>query len=1047
MPVTLTTTYTATEHQPSSPLNARVGISPKGTVIVSGVGIGNVHSIRRNDFYNTFDTDDVYEDASQSDSNLIDPIIGFYYEEGATSTSLTLEIKGQLADSGWTTLFNHHNTFSLRRADASRYYTQSTNITKFIWVRRDAYYTYPEQVELRSFFEHEAFGGFSNIAVMSMSFANEEIITPEIKTIERRMQYSDEDVTESNFERTNLQPKFPGEATGFRWDLTNTRIYAKQLGNGGFLRSRPHPGLPDVGPIVKNVQSCRVYWPIDFPDNITATQFTCKGYIHGEVPPTTASYDNWKSKIVGKKVRSIDGSFRATITDASFAVSTIEALALDLDANGTIDALTDGLMFLRYQFNLTGAALIDGAVATDAQRTTAAAIEAYLQDERVKQILDFDGNNSLDALTDGLMMLRYAFNLTGAALTDGAVASDSPFSLEEVAQRVEDAFQTMITLNNDYSVFDDGAPGGGDASAGATLTYTVDSGSLRDTPPVYANDSRGHTLYLEQAENTVPHSIRNEESTYSGASSFSFTWLSSVFPENANKIITARSFLNSHPMGIIEPLDTNTGAYSADLLPSVENRQHDFINNRARFVLQGKAGPTQEVVQGISSGDEGPTSTFDLSPYGQLVSWKINRHTDEIPLPSPYLIESQENCTVTVRQDNIQAIGGSLFLSVEPGFGGERYAARVRIRYGSGYYYYRLEGNVRGPHRNDSVSFNFPNANSGPLTDTAVVVSDYTPTLEGRDGLRLNFGLQTTIDKNEQESYMGQLVSVTPLIQNGGNLVTLAGPLKKARNEDTNITFRQDSTYFIPDGTSETWLCSGTFTVNFDNIARTFSFLVNGTWKKDFGIEVLNPDGGTRLNTNTSPLRYVARANGNAPRTAAEELSQVTVGSDFVPSGGSRTGWFHYVVITPTGQFTTRTDNAIQVWWQGDLITTHTFVGDPEDSVLYRVDFDTGDKYNRGSFEEGFGNHKFYNVTKTTSKRAEYYIYGDAPITLNGDNSPDQDFLVFNNQEQSQVGVQKEAGAYDLSPSNWLKQNGTRHNGEQDFYLNHKYSLQIVKVN
>ena len=98
MPVTLTATYTAHEHQPSG-LDARVGISPKGTVLASGTGIGNVRNIRRNDFYNTFDTDDVYEDATVSDSNLIDPIVGFYYSESATSVSLTLEIKGNIGDS------------------------------------------------------------------------------------------------------------------------------------------------------------------------------------------------------------------------------------------------------------------------------------------------------------------------------------------------------------------------------------------------------------------------------------------------------------------------------------------------------------------------------------------------------------------------------------------------------------------------------------------------------------------------------------------------------------------------------------------------------------------------------------------------------------------------------------------------------------------------------------------------------------------------------------------------------------------------------------
>lgn len=1051
MPVTLTATYTPNEHTPVGFANVRFGISPIGTPLSSGSGLGGVGNLRRNDFYNTFDTDQEYTNASPTDSNLIDPIVGFYYEGNGPFSSITLEIKGDISDSGWTVLFNHHNNFFLRRRDAQRFYNSSDNITKWVWTRLGGYYTEAEQLVMKSFFEVE-YQTFSNVADLKMSFANEDIITPELKTIFRSLQYdSDITGTRSNFELTNLQPKFPGEATGFRWDLENTRIYAKQLGTDAFLKTLPHPGLPDVGPKVKNATNCRVYWPIDYPLNISdENQFNCLGYIHGKVPPTTASYDNWRAKIVGKKVRSYDGSFRATITEATFAVSTIEELALDLDANGSIDALTDGLMFLRYLFNLRGEALIAGAIASNAFRTTAAEIEAYIADERVQQILDFDGNNSTDALTDGLMMLRYAFNLRDDALTTGAVSSDSPFSDEEVAQRVDEAFQTMITLNNDFTVFDGGASGGGDASAGTRLTYTVDSDSLRERPSSYSQDGRGHALFLEQAEDTVPHTIRNDEGTYGGNSSFRFAWLGN-FDENANKIIEAESFLRNDPMGIIEPKDNFGTAYSADLLPSVENRQHDFIDNRARFVLQGLAGPTQEVVH---TGSEPPTATLDLSPYGQLVSWKIERLPDLIPSGNGYTIESQENCTVLVRQDNIKAIGGSLFLSVEPGFGGETYAARVRIRYpNGGDVLYNLSGNVRGPHKSDSVTFNFPNANGSSSAENVVFVNDYSPALEGRDGIRLNLVLNTDIDEEDQEKYLGQLVSITPLQVSGGELVTLAGPLKKTRADETNISFYQNSTYFIPDGTSDTWYFQAFFSVLFQSptssatFLRNFRAVSNGTWKKDFGIEVLNPDGGTRLNTNTSPLRFVGRADGNAPRTELQENQQPTSQPTYIPSGPSKTGWFHYITVVSTGRFTTRTDNRIEVYWQGTLVSQHTFTGDPDNTTLFKVDFATGNRYDRGNFEESMGSNKFYRVTETRSTTQFFFTYGDAPISLNGDNSPDTDFLVFNNRSDSQVGTQKEAGAYDISPSNWLKQDGTRQNGEQEFYLDHKYSLQILKVN
>jgi hypothetical protein len=53
--------------------------------------------------------------------------------------------------------------------------------------------------------------------------------------------------------------------------------------------------------------------------------------------------------------------------------------AFDLDQNGSFEALTDALLLLRYAFGLRGDSLINGAIATDANRTTASEIEAHIQ--------------------------------------------------------------------------------------------------------------------------------------------------------------------------------------------------------------------------------------------------------------------------------------------------------------------------------------------------------------------------------------------------------------------------------------------------------------------------------------------------------------------------------------------------------------------------------------------------------------------------------------------------------------------------------------------
>jgi hypothetical protein len=56
----------------------------------------------------------------------------------------------------------------------------------------------------------------------------------------------------------------------------------------------------------------------------------------------------------------------------------VQAGPMDIDQNGQVDALTDGLMLLRYMFGLRGQALIQGALGQGAARNTAALIETYL---------------------------------------------------------------------------------------------------------------------------------------------------------------------------------------------------------------------------------------------------------------------------------------------------------------------------------------------------------------------------------------------------------------------------------------------------------------------------------------------------------------------------------------------------------------------------------------------------------------------------------------------------------------------------------------------
>ncbi len=96
------------------------------------------------------------------------------------------------------------------------------------------------------------------------------------------------------------------------------------------------------------------------------------------------------------------------------------APALDVDGDGTAEPLTDGVLILRRLFNFGGAPLVLGAVdLVDCSRCTAPAIEQYIA--QLGMQLDVDGDGQLEALTDGLLIERWLFGFTGAPLTSGAV--------------------------------------------------------------------------------------------------------------------------------------------------------------------------------------------------------------------------------------------------------------------------------------------------------------------------------------------------------------------------------------------------------------------------------------------------------------------------------------------------------------------------------------------------------------------------------------------------------------------------------------------------
>ena len=119
-----------------------------------------------------------------------------------------------------------------------------------------------------------------------------------------------------------------------------------------------------------------------------------------------------------------DTTFTARQTGSSFVLSpgfwhsvigVTQGCVIDIDGNQTISATTDGLMLLRAMLGLTGTAVTTGATVTGAPRTSWEQISPYVH----LAALNLDGSGNVNAATDGVLLLRAMFGLTGTAVTTG----------------------------------------------------------------------------------------------------------------------------------------------------------------------------------------------------------------------------------------------------------------------------------------------------------------------------------------------------------------------------------------------------------------------------------------------------------------------------------------------------------------------------------------------------------------------------------------------------------------------------------------------------
>jgi hypothetical protein len=144
-------------------------------------------------------------------------------------------------------------------------------------------------------------------------------------------------------------------------------------------------------------------WPGNLPENLLTITFD------------VVDNDALESTVIGFSDSSTAAGYELNAPAVTVELS---SGSWDFDGSGTADALTDGLLLLRYAFGLRGSMLT--ADATDPSSTlTDSEIEALITTAH-SSFADIDASGSTDALTDGLLLLRYLFGLRGAMLVADA---------------------------------------------------------------------------------------------------------------------------------------------------------------------------------------------------------------------------------------------------------------------------------------------------------------------------------------------------------------------------------------------------------------------------------------------------------------------------------------------------------------------------------------------------------------------------------------------------------------------------------------------------
>ena len=270
---------------------------------------------------------------------------------------------------------------------------------------------------------------------------------------------------------------------------------------------------------------------------------------------------------------------------------------LDIDGNGTVDALTDGLLVLRYTFGLRGQPLIVGAIGGGATRTTAAQIEGYLQSLTTTlpgtcSIASSPSSTAASPLSPGTQVQLTATCTTGA----------QPVSYAWNTGVIGPSITVSPSSNTTYTVTPSNATG-----TGTPFNVTVYAGAVV-APGACAIAQAPNTAQTAVAPGT---SVTLNLTCAGGGAPTSCSWNNGIAS-------------NSCSVNVLAP--SSSATYSATA--SNAGGTSSLVNTTINVTVAGQAvtnyctGPGDEIV-GVDWPPQGQSKSYLYDFKNQRIAWRI----------------------------------------------------------------------------------------------------------------------------------------------------------------------------------------------------------------------------------------------------------------------------------------------------------------------------------------------------------------------------------------------------------------------------------------